>query len=153
MLPNPYSEDVLPSIHGDSQDHIRRLRHIPVILPHLVVDGIHEDERIHCLQRPVLPRCYLWHDLFADLRHQLRRDLHIIQFFDLLRDVPLAHPAGIQRQDFFLHPVRVPVVLPDDLRLEAPVPVPGYPDVYFPQLGLHRFLRVPVPVVGGAGCL
>ena len=27
------------------------------------------------------------------------------QIFDLLRDVPLAHPAGIQRQDFFLHPV------------------------------------------------
>ena len=46
--------------------------------------------------RPVLPGRYFRHDLLADLAHQLRRDVDIIQALDLLRDIPLAHPAGIQ---------------------------------------------------------
>ncbi len=52
MLPNPDSQDVLPAVYGDAQNHIRRLGHIPVVLPYLVVDGVHKDERIHRFQRP-----------------------------------------------------------------------------------------------------
>ena len=47
MLSDPYSEDVLPSIHGDPQNHVSRLCYIPVIFPYLVVDGVHKDEGIH----------------------------------------------------------------------------------------------------------
>ncbi len=97
MPPNPDPQDVLQAIQGDAQRHISRLGHRPVVLPYLVVDGIHEDERIHRLQRPVLSGRNLRRDLLADLRHQRRRDLHIVQLFDLLRNVPLAHPAEVRR--------------------------------------------------------
>ena len=46
----------------------------------------------------------------------------IVQFPDLLRDVPLAHPAGIQRQNLLLHAVCIPAVLADDLRLKRSGP-------------------------------
>ena len=40
-------------------------------------------------------------------------------------DVPSAHPPAIERDDLFLNPGDVPLVLGDDLRLELAVPVPG----------------------------
>ncbi len=53
------------------------------------------------------------------------RDLHAVQFLDLLSDIPLAHAAGVQRQDLILHSVRVSVILADDLGFEGAIPVPG----------------------------
>ena len=38
MLSDPHPKDVLPPVHGDSQNHIRRLGNVPVILLHLIVD-------------------------------------------------------------------------------------------------------------------
>ena len=77
MLPNPHAQNVLPAVHGNAQNHVSRLGHIPMVLTHLVMDSIHEDERIHRLQRTILPRCHFRHDLFRNLRHQVRGDLHI----------------------------------------------------------------------------
>ena len=149
MLSDPDSQDVLSAIHGDTQHHIGCFGHVPPVFPNLIVNGVHEHERIHRLQRTVLPGCDLRHDLFADLRYQLRRDLHAVQFLDLLSDIPLAHTAGVQRQDLILHPVCIPVILADDLRLEGAVPVPGNLDVHLAQLGLDGLLRVAVAVVSG----
>ena len=69
MLSDPDAQDVLPAIHGDTQHHIGSLRHVSSVFPNLVVNGIHEHEGIHRLQRTVLPGCDLWHDLFTDLRY------------------------------------------------------------------------------------
>ena len=113
------------------------------------MNGIHKHKRIHRLQRAILPGCDLRHDLFTDLRYQLRRDLHAVQFLDLLSDIPLAHAAGVQRQNLILHPVRIPVILADDLGLEGAIPVPGDLDVHLTQLGLDGLLRVAVAVVSG----
>ena len=113
------------------------------------MNGVHEHKRIHRLQRTILPGCDLRHDLFADLRYQFRRDLHAVQFLDLLSDIPLAHAAGVQRQDLILHSVRVSVILADDLGFEGAIPVPGNLDVHLTQLGLDGLLRVAVAVVSG----
>ena len=112
-----------------------------------VMDGVHEHKRVYRLQRPVLPRRYLRHDLFADFAYQFRRDVHIVQRLYLLRDIPLRHPAGVQPDDFFFHPVRVAVVFPDDLRVIFAVPVTRHADIHFPQLRFYPLFRVPVPVV------
>ena len=100
MLSDSDTEDIFSAIHGDTQNHISSLGHIAVILFDLVVDGIHEDERIDVFQRPILPGIDLRHDLFADLAYQIRRDFHIVKALDLLCDVPLAHAAGVEGQDF-----------------------------------------------------
>ena len=131
VLSDPDAQNILPAIHGDTQHHIGCFGHVPPVLPHFVVNGIHEHKRIHRLQRTILPGCDLRHDLFTDLRYQLRRDLHAVQFLDLLSDIPLAHAAGVQRQNLILHPVRIPVILADDLGFEGAVPVPGHLDVHF----------------------
>ena len=116
-LSDPDSQNILPAVHGDTKDHIGSLGHVPPVFPDLVVNGVHEHERIHRLQRTVLPGYDRGHDFFADLRYQLRRDLHTVQFLDLLGDIPLAHTAGVQHQDLILHSVRVSVILADDLGL------------------------------------
>ena len=71
MLPNPYAQNVFRAVHGNAQHHIGRLCPVLVILLHFVVDGVQKYERIHRLQGPVLPRCDLRHDLFADFAYQL----------------------------------------------------------------------------------
>ena len=55
------------------------------------------------LPPPVLPRRNFWHDLLTDLAHQFRRDIHIVQALDLLRDVPLAFFVPQLRVQLALH--------------------------------------------------
>ena len=137
MLSDPHAQDIFPAVHRDTQDHIGRFGDIPVILLDLVMDGVHEYEGVHVLQRPALP-----------CRH-FRGDFHIVQLFDLLRYIPLAHPAGVQRQDLFFHPIRVPVIFADDLRLIGPITVTGHTDLHLAKLGLHCLSGVAVAVVPG----
>ena len=67
MFADPHAQDVLCAVHGDAQNHIRRLGLVLMVSLHLVVDGVQKYEGIHRLQRPVLPYCDLWHDLLADM--------------------------------------------------------------------------------------
>ena len=138
VLPNPHAQDILRAIHCNTQNHIRCLRLIRMILLHLVMDGLQKYERIHRLQGSVLPRCDLRHNLLADLTYQLRRDVHIVQALDLLRDVPLAHSAGIQPQNFLFHPICIPAVLANDLRLIFSVSIPRNLHFHRSQLGFYR---------------
>lgn len=59
----------------------------------------------------------------------------------------MAHPAGIQSQDFFFHPVRIPAVLADNLGFKRPVPVQRHPDIYLVQLRLYPFSGIAIAVV------
>ena len=153
MLPNPDTQNVFSAVHGNAQNHISCLGHIAVVLFNLVVDGVHEDKRVHGLQRPVLPGVDLRHDLFGNFAHQLRGNFHIVETLDLLCNIPLAHAAGVQRQDLVLHAFGVAVVLADDFRLIAALTVSGNLDVDFAQLGLYGFRGVAVAVVGRGSSL
>ena len=149
VLADPDTQNVLPAVHSDTKNHIRCLGHIPVILFDLVVNGVHEDERIDVLQGTVLPGSDLRHDLFTDFCHQLRGNLHVVQLFDLLGDVPLAHAAGVQGQNLVLHAVCIAVIFADDFRFIIALAVSGYLDVDLTQLGLDGLPGVAVAVVGG----
>ena len=148
MLPNPDSQNILSAVHGDAQNHIGCFGHIAVILFDLVMDGIHEDEGVDTFQRPILPSIDLRHDLLGNFADQFRRDFHIIQSFDLLGNIPLAHAAGVQRQNFVFHTLGIAVIRADDFRLEVPLAIPGNLDVDLSQLSLDCFLRVPIAIVG-----
>ena len=63
VLPNPHTKDIFRAIHGDAQNHIRRLGLVLMVFLHLVVDGVQKYDRIDCFQRPVLPCC----DFLADM--------------------------------------------------------------------------------------
>lgn len=112
------------------------------------MDGVHKHKGIDRLQWPVLPGGHFRHDLFADFAHQFRGDFRIVQALDLLGNVPLAHPAGVQGENLVLHSLGIAVILFNDFRLVAAFPVPGHLDVDLSQLGLNRILRIAVAVVG-----
>ena len=150
MRSDPDDQDILPTVHGDAQHHIGRLGHIPVIFLNLIVDGVHEHEGVDRLQWTVLPGRHFRHDLLRNLAHQLRGDLHIVQALDLLGNVPLTHPAGVQGKNLVLHALGVSVILSNDFRLIIAFPVSGHQDVDLPKLGLDRLLRIAIAVVGGA---
>lgn len=149
MLADPDAQDVFFAIHGDAQDHIGRLGHIAVILFHLVVGGVHEDEGIYAFQGTVLPGVDLWHDLLGNFAHQFRGDFHIVQALDLLGNIVLAHAAGVQGKNFVLHTLGIAVILTDDFRFIAALTVSGNLDVDLPKLRLDGLLGIAVAVVGG----
>lgn len=131
MLSNLDTQNVFSSVHGDAQNHIGCLGHIAVILFDLVMDGIHEDKGVDAFQRPILPGIDLGHNFLGNLAHQFRGDFHIIEAFDLLGNIPLAHAAGIQGQNLILHALGVSVIFADDFGLEVPLAVSGNLDVNF----------------------
>ena len=65
VLPDPDAQDVLCAVHGDAQNHIGCLGLALMVFLHLVVDSVQKYEGIYRLQRPVLPRRDLWHDILA----------------------------------------------------------------------------------------
>ena len=95
MLSNPDTQDILLTVHRDTQHYIGSLGHISVILLDLVVDSIHKDKWVDRFQRAIVPGCNFWHNFLTDLCDQLRRNVHVIQALDLLCNIPLAHPAGV----------------------------------------------------------
>ena len=54
-------------------------------------------------------------------------------------DVPGAHPARIQGNDFFFNPGDVPLVFGDQFWLKFPIPVPGHINLELPILALEIF--------------
>lgn len=124
MLPNLGTQNLFSAIHGDAQNHIGLLGHIAVIFLYLAVNVIHENEGIDAFQRPGLPSVDLRYDLFRNLTDQLRRDFYVVEAFDLLGNIPLAHAAGVQRQNFVFHALGIAVVFADGFRLVVALPVP-----------------------------
>ena len=147
MLPDPDIKNVFSTVHCNTENDVSRLRNIPMILFHLVVNGIHKHKGIHALQRTVLPGGDFRHNFLTDLCHQLRGDFDIVESLDLLSDVPLAHPAGIQCQNLLFHAVSVAVILADDLRLIGAIAITGYLDVYFTELRLDGLLGITVAII------
>ena len=98
-----------------------------------------------------MPSGDLRHDLFTDFAVQFRSGLHIVQAFNLLSNIPLAHTAGVQDKDLVLHAFSIAVVLSNDFRLVIALAISGELDVNFAQLGLDRLLRIPIAVVGSSG--
>ena len=45
MLPNPYTQNVLCTIHGNTQNHICCFRLVLVVLLHLVMNSVQKHER------------------------------------------------------------------------------------------------------------
>ena len=134
MLSDPDPKNVFSTIHRNAENDVGCLCDIAMILFHLVVNGIHEYERINAFQRAILPGRNLRHNLLADFCHQLRRYFYVVEFLNLLCDISLTHATGIQRENFFLHSLCVPVIFSDYLRLIVSLPVTGYFDFNLAKL-------------------
>ena len=96
IFANPYSENIFLTVEIDTQNYIRSLRDILMILLDFVMDCIHKNKRKYSFKRSILPCSHIGHNLLTYLADKLGGDFYIIQIFDLFGTITLAHSAGIK---------------------------------------------------------
>lgn len=98
--------------------------------------GSDEHDRVHRVQRTVLPLVHPVEDLVGDRRDRGLRDLGAVHIGQVRGDITVRHPAGGQGQhDVFDAPEPAPALLHDH-RFERAGAVPGYIDRDRVALGL-----------------
>ena len=97
----------------------------PPVLADLVVNAVHEHERVDRVRGPGLPLPALWQDLVRDLADHLCGHLYPIEVLQLVMDVPGAHPPAVERDDFFFDSGDVPLVFGDEASARIHRSCPG----------------------------
>jgi hypothetical protein len=87
--------------------------------------AVQEHDRVDVLQAAALPTRDVVHDRVGDLRDQVTADLNAVDLLQVRLDIPRRQPAGVEREDLVVEPLKAPLALADDLRLKAPVTIPG----------------------------
>ena len=82
--------------------------------------------------------------------YRARGKPEVIYLVELLLDVDITHPFGVQGYHQGFHPLGEALPLGHNDRLEAAVPVTGDVNAGFTETGLYRFAPVPVTGVGMA---
>src|SRR5690606_40952162 len=100
-----------------------------------------------------LPHCGFGHDLVGNRADEIGRDLRAVVLCDKRLDLAHAHPARVHRNDAFVEAAEAPLVLGDQDRLEAAVPVTRYVDPDRAPTGEYRLARAAVALVGLLGRL
>jgi hypothetical protein len=140
----PQAHDVAYLLDGDADHHVDG----PVGDLAVAEDHVHEQHRVHAVQRPVLPVGYLGQDRVGDPPDRVLGDTGPVHVGDVRRDLPVGETLGRQRQHQRLDPLQAALALADNHRLEAGITVPGHLDVDRADLGDHRL--GPLPVAGVA---
>src|ERR1019366_9766429 len=83
-------------------------------------------------------------------RDQVATDAHAVDLLEVRGDVTRGEPAAVEREDLVIKPLKAALALADDLRLKAPVPVPGSVDPDRPMLADQRLGRHPVALASSA---
>jgi len=80
-------------------------------------------DQVDRLQRPILPDRHLLDHRVGDAADQIRTHVDAVDLLKVRADLAHCHPARVHRQDLVVESVEVALVLGDQLRLEAPVPI------------------------------
>ena len=84
-------------------------------------------------------------------RHQVRKNRQTVQLFNVLLNVPGAHAARVERDDFVVKSRKAAFVLLNQLRFESAVPVPRNRQRHRAILRQHPLAAATVTVI--TGCL
>ena len=87
-------------------------------------DRVEVDDRVEGIQRATLPRQHLLGDLVGDLRDRLPADLGADRGHQVMLDIALRHPAGIQGDDHPIQTTQTPRPFRHQRRGEGAVPIP-----------------------------
>ena len=89
-------------------------------------DRIQIEDRIHRIQRPLLPGTEFGHNGVGDLGDQLSRDLYPVDLLQVGPGVTGRHPPRHQRDDQLVEPPKTALMFRDQLRFERGVAISGH---------------------------
>ncbi len=85
--------------------------------------GVEENQRINRFQRPGLPSGDLFQHRVRDHADQVRRDIDALEIAQMTDDFAVAHAAGVHRDDLVIEARKTPLILGDQRRIEARLPI------------------------------
>jgi hypothetical protein len=80
---------------------------------------------------------------------QVRRDVDAIEIAKMSDDLSHAHAASVHRDDFLVEAGKPPLVLGDQVRIEARPPISRHIQLYPSGVGNYRLLAIAVAAVAG----
>lgn len=149
ILFDPHAENFLAAIAAHAQRNVDRLRADQALVANLHPDRVEEHQRIGGIERALLPgRDFLEHGV-GDGRDQVRRDVNAVEFAQMPRDLPRAHAACIHRYDLVVEARKATLVLRNQLRIEAALPVARHLNGNLAGVGYNRLATVAIATVPG----
>ena len=88
-------------------------------------------------------------DGIDDGRDQAWRDFDSVNLFQVSLNLPLCHPARVQRNNLLIEAVKARLVLLDQLRFKVRVAVTRNINLDLPAFTTHRLWRDPIARVAG----
>jgi hypothetical protein len=121
-LRQPQAQHLLLAGHLDADGQVHRLDPHRT-LAHLHVDAVQVDDWIHRIERPGLPGLDPIDHSIGDRGNQAGRDLRPVHLLQMRLDLAHRHAARIQRQNLVVEADPAGLMLGNQLRLEAAVPI------------------------------
>ena len=123
VLLEPQAEDLLAAVGSDAEGDVHRLVPDEPLVADLHPQGVEEDQRIGRIERPGLPGCDVFQNGVRDGADEIGRDVDAVEIVQVADDLPGAHPAGVHRDDLVVEARKPALVLGDELRVKARLPV------------------------------
>ena len=143
----PHAEHLAVAVDRDRERQVAGLALHRAAVTDLQDERVEEHDRVDVVQWPGLPGAGVFHDRVGHPADQVAADLDPVDLLQVRLDVSGREAAAVERQDLVVEPFEPPLPLPDDLRLECPLAVPGRLDPHLAMLGEKRLRRRPVPRV------
>jgi site-specific DNA recombinase len=112
-LLDPQAQDLLGAVRSHPEREVDGLVAHRAFVAHLDPDGVEENQRIECLQGPVLPFGNLVKNGIGHGADEVGRDLDPIEIAQVTLDLPHAHPTSVHRDDLAIEAREAALVLGD----------------------------------------
>ncbi len=146
----PHAEHLALAVHPDRQRQITSASlHAPAVAD-LQDHAVQEHHRVDVLERPALPSASVVHDRIGDPANQVTSHFDAVDLGQVRFDIPRRKAPGVEGEDLLVEPLKTPLTLLDDLRLEATITIPRGVDLHRPVLGHQRLWRTPIASVARA---
>src|ERR1700737_547661 len=137
-LARPQTQYFFVALHVHANRHVNRLVADMASLANLHYQSVQIYDRVHRVQRPVLPTLDLLHHLFGDVGNQLWTHLDFIDLLQVPLNLARAHAPRVHRYDLVVETGEARLPLTDNLRFVAAVAITRRLQRYLPKIPLQR---------------
>lgn len=144
-----HAQQVLAPVLVNADDIINGTRLCrPLVVAHLVMDGIHPDDGIDCIQRTVAPRLDFVPNLLRDVADGFLGEPAAIVLLDEVADLLHALTAGVKADDLIRKALgKDRLAFPHRFRLKAAITVTGSLDLYGAILRLELLVHLAITAI------